>query len=256
MTDFERAVAYVLPTDPVAKLRVHKPSNAGQAQISSATIAPPSNGNTPKIGIGKTGVEFRFYKKPEFNRLSKPQQDELREHRKELMAYGHSGLLPVIDDKGGNKKRKSAGGQSNKSNKKGKKKGAKNPTPAPTNPSTTANVSSLTAVPPVPLAVNVTQPTPPIVDPKPVPTPGSMIEEAEQLKQAKIREILARQQDRERATVMSAVTFCQPDPIRDPEAHARALHRQAIYDASAAPNPRYNSKNRAHLCIPSPPTWK
>jgi len=150
MNDFELAVASILPSCPVAKLR-QKTSNdskgnnkRGIAEISevNATQGTKKPVTNLKIGIGpKTGVEFRFYQHSDFQQLSKPMQDELREHRQEQMAQGKSGKLPVI---GGNKGGKKNAGKSNK--KKGNKKGANTPTPIPTPPATPApkvNVSAL-----------------------------------------------------------------------------------------------------------------
>ena len=48
--------------------------------ITSAS-APESGSLKP--GRGNTGVEYRYYKTKEYNKLSKEQKDELREHRKE-----------------------------------------------------------------------------------------------------------------------------------------------------------------------------
>ena len=40
-------------------------------------------GKRGKTQVGKTGVEFRYYKKAEFAKLSQEQKDELREHRQQ-----------------------------------------------------------------------------------------------------------------------------------------------------------------------------
>jgi hypothetical protein len=39
------------------------------------------NGGKAKASIGKTGVEFRYYKPPEYNQLGADQKAELKEHR-------------------------------------------------------------------------------------------------------------------------------------------------------------------------------
>lgn len=87
MQDFEAAVAYLLPSDPVAKKRTSG-SKRDQALISDTTgegkqdTAEVSAVTGAKPARGKTGVEFRFYKKKEYDKLTKEQQDELREHRR------------------------------------------------------------------------------------------------------------------------------------------------------------------------------
>ena len=88
-SDFERAVAFLLPTDPVKKKRGGTKRNAGH--ISAATAAggggvKNEEQKTKKLRFkstfGTTGVEFRFYKTAEFNKLTNEQKDELRAHRK------------------------------------------------------------------------------------------------------------------------------------------------------------------------------
>ena len=93
-SDFERAVAFLLPTDPVKKKKRGEKRNAGQ--ISATVAAANGGGGGGKKGslknngkktqfkstFGTTGVEFRFYKTPEFNNLTDDQNDELRAHRK------------------------------------------------------------------------------------------------------------------------------------------------------------------------------
>lgn len=80
--DFEAAVAYLLPKDPVAKKRVQfSPSGKRNSAEISEVKAEVSDFGTKK-GIGKTGVHFCFYKQAEYLDLTKEQQDELREWRK------------------------------------------------------------------------------------------------------------------------------------------------------------------------------
>lgn len=88
-SDFERAVAFLLPTDPVKKKRGGNKRNAGH--ISATTAAGGGGGKKEgqktkktrfKSTFGTTGVEFRFYKTAEFNKLTNEQKDELRAHRK------------------------------------------------------------------------------------------------------------------------------------------------------------------------------
>ena len=76
--NFEAAVAFLLPTDPVAKKgKGKRPS----AKISITTASPKELG-TLKPGRGSTGVEFRYYEPKEFRKLTKEQKDELIAHRK------------------------------------------------------------------------------------------------------------------------------------------------------------------------------
>ena len=77
---FEAAVAFLLPTDPVAKKQKNKRTSA---EISAATgDSAPKELGKHKSGRGSTGVEFRYYEPDEFRQLSKAQKNELREHRK------------------------------------------------------------------------------------------------------------------------------------------------------------------------------
>jgi hypothetical protein len=72
-TNFERAVALLVPVDPSNKRRGTKRPGA-EAEISATGV---------KQSVGpNTGVEIRYYKKEEYNKLSKEEQDELRELRK------------------------------------------------------------------------------------------------------------------------------------------------------------------------------
>ena len=79
--NFENAVQFLLPSDPVAKKRKlnnNNPNNNANAQISLV------DGNTDgklKPSIGKTGVHFRYYKGEEYKTLSNEQKLELREWR-------------------------------------------------------------------------------------------------------------------------------------------------------------------------------
>ena len=76
--NFESAVAFLLPTDPVTKKGKNKRPSA---EISATTGNPKSLG-THKPGRGETGVEFRYYEPKEFRKLTQEQKDELMEHRK------------------------------------------------------------------------------------------------------------------------------------------------------------------------------
>ena len=87
--DFERLVAFLLPTDPVKKRRGSK---RPAAQISAAqTIALGGECGKKvsfKPNVGKTGVELRYYKQSEYRKLSLDQKLELKEHRKATGNYG------------------------------------------------------------------------------------------------------------------------------------------------------------------------
>jgi spore germination protein YaaH len=67
-TNFERAVALLVPVDPANKRRGTKRS---EAEISAAGV---------KQRVGpEAGVEIRYYKAEEYKKLSKEEQEELRE---------------------------------------------------------------------------------------------------------------------------------------------------------------------------------
>ena len=90
-SDFERAVAFLLPTNPAKK---KDGSKRGAATI-LAVGAPGchnnggrwtkgtkgKNGVTFKVSKGSTGVEFRYYKLLEFKLMSEAQQNELKAHK-------------------------------------------------------------------------------------------------------------------------------------------------------------------------------
>ena len=76
--NFEAAVAFLLPTDPVVKKGKGKRTNA---EISAAAGDAKQMG-TLKAGRGSTGVEFRYYEPKEFRKLTQEQKDELMEYRK------------------------------------------------------------------------------------------------------------------------------------------------------------------------------
>jgi hypothetical protein len=87
MNDFEAAVAYLLPSDPVAKKRTSGvkrgqgliSDSTGEEKMDAAEVSALTGG---KPSRGKTGVEFRFYTKKEYTKLTREQRDELREYRK------------------------------------------------------------------------------------------------------------------------------------------------------------------------------
>ena len=65
--NFENAVAYILPKDPVLKRRTNENNKRKQAQISDTT----ATGFGGKNGIGKTGVYLCWHDKPEYKQLNK-----------------------------------------------------------------------------------------------------------------------------------------------------------------------------------------
>lgn len=76
--NFEATVTYILPNDPVTKRR-----KRGAAEISSVNAVEEEeqvdvNISAMKVGIGKTGVHFRFYDPTEYKTLNKAQKNELR----------------------------------------------------------------------------------------------------------------------------------------------------------------------------------
>ena len=114
--DFERAVAFLLPTDPVKKKRGGK---RGAAQISAVVAAaaseekekPNDKSGSPnkkprfKPNTGKTGVELRYHTHKEFIALSKEQREELISHRKSNGGYRDT-WTGKIKPKGGSGKGK------------------------------------------------------------------------------------------------------------------------------------------------------
>lgn len=75
--DFEAAVAYLLPNDPVDRKKKGAGKRTG-AEISSTEVG--SFGS--KKGIGMTGVHLRWHKPSEFKKLSEEQKEELFQWRK------------------------------------------------------------------------------------------------------------------------------------------------------------------------------
>jgi hypothetical protein len=78
--NFENTASHLLPYDPMARKRIatHKRDNL---LISGVEREVSVFNMTKKPGIGKTGVHFRFYKKPEHEKLSDEQKVELNEWR-------------------------------------------------------------------------------------------------------------------------------------------------------------------------------
>ena len=100
--NFEKAVAILLPTDPVVK----KKKKRTRAEISSVTNAPTPQ-RKKKRSKGRTGVELRYYKYGEFKKLTDAQKEELKKLRAEGKKQG--GTQDADGDNGGlNTKRKRA----------------------------------------------------------------------------------------------------------------------------------------------------
>jgi hypothetical protein len=120
MNDFEGTASFIISHDPVAKHRTESGKrNPGGANISDTNAYSDGGGSDSiKTGIGKTGVELRFYEPSQYAKLSKEQKAELREHRDGLEKSGKSRQLP--NKSGG--KRKSSGGRFPAGGGSGKKK--------------------------------------------------------------------------------------------------------------------------------------
>ena len=71
--NFERAVAILIPTDPV----VRKKKKRTQAEISAVSDTPIPHRKKKKRSKGRTGVELRYYKYGEFKKLTEAQKEEL-----------------------------------------------------------------------------------------------------------------------------------------------------------------------------------
>ena len=83
VSDFESAVAYILPSDPVAKRLITSKGKRMHADISSV------DGSGIKSGIGpKTGVELRYHTTDEYENLSVGERAELSEWRAAERAKG------------------------------------------------------------------------------------------------------------------------------------------------------------------------
>ena len=89
MNNFEDAASFIIPHDPVAKKQrattkrdlANVAGTEAEGQKKPKSAASISSTST-KPSIGKTGVEFRFYKKPEYRKLSKEQKSELYQWQK------------------------------------------------------------------------------------------------------------------------------------------------------------------------------
>ena len=81
--NFEAAVAFLLPTDPVEKKKAKSKRPIAEVSAVEGEDGPPkTNPSTSKPGRGKTGVEFRYHTPDEYQALNKAQRQELHAHRK------------------------------------------------------------------------------------------------------------------------------------------------------------------------------
>jgi len=103
--NFESAVAYILPKDPVARKR-EAASKRGIGEISDVDATVAGFGDKP--GIGRTGVHLRWHGENEYSELTKEQRRELNQWRTEQRKSN-----PDYDPKSDKKK----GGESPKSSK-------------------------------------------------------------------------------------------------------------------------------------------
>ena len=82
MNNFEATASFILPHCPVAKRKQStKRGFASISDVTGDTNADVSATSGIRNGIGKTGVELRFYKKKEYDALTREQKEELREYR-------------------------------------------------------------------------------------------------------------------------------------------------------------------------------
>ena len=79
--DFEMAVAYLLPKDPVTNKVAKGPNKRGVSKISDLTSSNGNDGNLKK-GMGKTGVHLCCHSAKSFRQLTTEQKKELIEWRK------------------------------------------------------------------------------------------------------------------------------------------------------------------------------
>lgn len=110
MNDFEATASFLLPHDPVAKKRQAQGTKRNIADISSASSSSAGPKQKLKSGIGKTGVEFRFYKAKEYAKLTEAQKQELREYRDGLESSGKGRKISSDKKKGGKDGKEDKGG--------------------------------------------------------------------------------------------------------------------------------------------------
>eukprot|EP00957_Ditylum_brightwellii_P032936 2497568-Ditylum_brightwellii.AAC.1 len=83
MHNFEKTASFIIPANPVAR-HTTGDNKRGQAEVSGVTANEETVMSSTvggKVARGKTGIEFRFYKFPEFKNLTPDQKKELKEWR-------------------------------------------------------------------------------------------------------------------------------------------------------------------------------
>ena len=96
-SNFEKAVAVLVPQDPVARKRNKNTKSSVQFDISGVETENGTEKGADvsafgsKISKGKTGVEFRFHTKKEYGDLSHEQKEELALWRKSKGGKGDHG---------------------------------------------------------------------------------------------------------------------------------------------------------------------
>lgn len=100
--NFEDAVSYLLPKDPVARKRTTQTKRT-VAQISDTTAEIAGFGDKP--GIGKSGVHLRWHKFKEYKALSQEQREELDTWREKKKAKKKAKNGDGNSNDGGNSKR-------------------------------------------------------------------------------------------------------------------------------------------------------
>jgi hypothetical protein len=78
--NFEDAVAYLLPKDPVVK-RQNTTGTNKRNNASISDVHAESSGATAKQGIGSSGVHLRYHTNKEYAKLTVEQRNELRDYR-------------------------------------------------------------------------------------------------------------------------------------------------------------------------------
>ena len=87
MNDFEASASFLLPHDPVSKMRSSSDKKRSHADVSEVH-ADLSSDVTKKARVGTTGVELRFHTSKEYSKLSDDQCKELNDHRDAREAQG------------------------------------------------------------------------------------------------------------------------------------------------------------------------
>ena len=69
LNDFELTAAYLLPYDPVAKIKTRKGGSDAHATIAKSAAEVSSTSTSGKTTIGKLGVYLRWHKDKDFEKL-------------------------------------------------------------------------------------------------------------------------------------------------------------------------------------------